>query len=329
MLPMINFGFLLFLILALCYRRRMTATLGLIFLLLHSPVLAEVYAPTLPAPPPIDPLTSNSPPTLGLPPHQWNAPNGWDYFSTVALGVTGLWVNSAAHPLPVQWTGGIFIDDAVRNSMVLSTQAGREAADTASYVTLGAALAAPFAIDAVIYSGLIERDFSQAVRTAFIALQAFVFNFSINEPIKAIVSRARPYTTGCEKDGSGYSPACGTKDANRSFYSGHSSTAFTAAGLLCRNHLSLGLARSQSQNFVVCTSALTIAAATAVLRISADRHYLSDVLTGATIGFAVGYFLPKLLYSFEDAKEPTNAKTSAVILYPISGGLGAQIQYQL
>ncbi len=108
------------------------------------------------------------------------------------------------------------------------------------------------------------------------------------------------------------------------------SSAFTAAGLLCRNHLSLNTARSQLQNVLICTSSLTIAAATAVLRISADRHYFSDVLTGATIGYAVGYFLPRLLYSIEEGEEPTKEKTSAVLLHPVSGGgLGVQLQYRL
>ncbi len=43
---------------------------------------------------------------------------------------------------------------------------------------------------------------------------------------------------------------------------------------------------------VVWATSLPMAAATGYLRIAADKHYLTDVLTGALIGSAVGFLVP-------------------------------------
>ena len=43
---------------------------------------------------------------------------------------------------------------------------------------------------------------------------------------------------------------------------------------------------------------LTLATLTGYLREAADKHYLSDVLTGAAVGAAVGWAIPYLHYRF-------------------------------
>jgi membrane-associated phospholipid phosphatase len=37
-----------------------------------------------------------------------------------------------------------------------------------------------------------------------------------------------------------------------------------------------------------------VAALTGYLRIAGDKHYMSDVLTGAAVGSAIGYMVPRL-----------------------------------
>jgi membrane-associated phospholipid phosphatase len=80
-------------------------------------------------------------------------------------------------------------------------------------------------------------------------------------------------------------------DAYVSFYSGHSSYAFSlavAAGTVAslRQYPGAGW---------VWASGLIVASATGYFRIAADKHYLSDVLVagaGASlVGFAIPYFL--------------------------------------
>lgn len=81
------------------------------------------------------------------------------------------------------------------------------------------------------------------------------------------------------------------KSSRNSFPSGHSATAFMAATIL---HKEYGLTRSPWYS----VGAYAIAGATGVGRILNNRHWISDVLTGAGIGvFAteMGYFLTDVI----------------------------------
>jgi membrane-associated phospholipid phosphatase len=59
-------------------------------------------------------------------------------------------------------------------------------------------------------------------------------------------------------------------------------------------------------------------AATGVTRIVADRHYASDVVVGAAIGFAGGYGLPWLLH-YRTAGEGAGPEARRVVFVPFGG----------
>ena len=54
---------------------------------------------------------------------------------------------------------------------------------------------------------------------------------------------------------------------------------------------------------------MTMASAQAVLRVSSDNHYLTDVMLGAALGIGSGYFLPWFLHY-------RGSKTRSVALAP-------------
>jgi membrane-associated phospholipid phosphatase len=62
-----------------------------------------------------------------------------------------------------------------------------------------------------------------------------------------------------------------------------------------------------------------IGAATAYLRIAADQHYLTDVVTGAVLGSAVGAGVP---YLFHRPREGKSTTSFAVTPMAIAGGRG-------
>jgi membrane-associated phospholipid phosphatase len=67
----------------------------------------------------------------------------------------------------------------------------------------------------------------------------------------------------------------------------------------------------------VLMSAATVA--TGIARIAADRHFATDVLAGALIGFGSGYGLPWFLhYRTRDANGAGEA-TAGVALLPMAG----------
>jgi membrane-associated phospholipid phosphatase len=81
-------------------------------------------------------------------------------------------------------------------------------------------------------------------------------------------------------------------DNNLSFYSGHTSFAFalaTSAG---------SVATLRGYRWAPAIWAVGLVAATTVgyLRIAADRHWFTDVLTGAVAGTAVGVGVPYLFH---------------------------------
>jgi membrane-associated phospholipid phosphatase len=59
---------------------------------------------------------------------------------------------------------------------------------------------------------------------------------------------------------------------------------------------------------------VSLAAATAVLRVTGDRHYATDVLAGALVGFAIGYGVPTLLhYSLPEASAASAASAGGAL----------------
>jgi len=113
--------------------------------------------------------------------------------------------------------------------------------------------------------------------------EAYVYTQLVTVLVKVGVGRERP---DVHFDG-----GTGSSEDNLSFVSGHTAAAFSiavAAGSVAHR-------RHYRTEWAIWASTLTFAAATAYLRIAADRHYFSDVAAGAAIGAAGGYVLPRLL----------------------------------
>ena len=83
-----------------------------------------------------------------------------------------------------------------------------------------------------------------------------------------------------------------SKNARRSFPSGHSANAFAAAVFAGKVYADL-YPQSGAKGWV-WGAGLAAAATTATLRYAAGHHYPTDILAGAAIGAAVGYGVPRL-----------------------------------
>ncbi len=109
-----------------------------------------------------------------------------------------------------------------------------------------------------------------------------------------LVARARPDVEPCEKD-STYNDTC-FGGSYASFPSGHVSAALVGAGLSCAHHRYLPLLDGGGAETLVCVTATALGVANGIARVSADRHYMTDVLAGAVLGWGVGYAMPVLLH---------------------------------
>jgi membrane-associated phospholipid phosphatase len=91
-------------------------------------------------------------------------------------------------------------------------------------------------------------------------LDAAIVNFAYTEVIKVAVGRERP-----------------NGEDNKSFPSGHTSNAFALAAVAERHY-----------GWKLGVPAYLLAGVVGASRIQQDKHYLSDVVAGATVGYIVG-----------------------------------------
>jgi membrane-associated phospholipid phosphatase len=106
----------------------------------------------------------------------------------------------------------------------------------------------------------------------------------VNQIVKLAVSRERPYLHFASPE----ARATAGPDAALSFYSLHTSATFSLA-------VSAGTVasmRGYSIAPLIWASGILIGTATGYMRIAADKHYMTDTLTGAAVGSLVGFSVP-------------------------------------
>src|SRR5262249_20864885 len=124
--------------------------------------------------------------------------------------------------------------------------------------------------------------------------ETLVFSLTVHTIMADVVGRERPFGRLCIGEKAD-SYECKASGRYRSFYSGHTVMAFTAASLVCETHAALPL-YGAPWDATACTTGLLMAAAVGTLRVVADRHYATDVVLGATIGTTAGFIVPWLLH---------------------------------
>lgn len=80
--------------------------------------------------------------------------------------------------------------------------------------------------------------------------------------------------------------------ASTAFFSGHSVTAFAGAVFLSKTFTDIYGKTTWSK--VIWVGSLSLATVTAIARVEAGVHFPTDVLAGAVVGSAIGYFIPVL-----------------------------------
>jgi len=140
----------------------------------------------------------------------------------------------------------------------------------------------------------IDRSFDVMWELGMMDAEAYALSGLLTASLYDTTGRARPSYADC-LSGKSIDPYCNAGEF-ASFPSGHTAVAMTAAGLMCAHHGALPLYGGGAPDVVACVDGLVLATADGVLRLMADRHYASDVLTGGAIGFFSGYALPMLLH---------------------------------
>lgn len=187
------------------------------------------------------------------------------------------------------WRGGLLLDEGFRDVAKAPTLGGEELAKTMSDVLLTATVANAALIDSLLIP-LLNGDPDLAWQASAAHALALGITMTVGNIVKHVSNRARPFERECATNPD--SPGCRNGDTYMSFFSLHTGVAFTSAGFSCAMHLERSIYGDQGADIVACGSAVAAATMVGLLRVVADVHYLSDVLVGALLGFAVGYLVP-------------------------------------
>ncbi len=175
------------------------------------------------------------------------------------------------------------------------------AANTASDWT-GFVLTPVTALGACGVAATADHRFNDAPSNALVIVEATALAVTLDDVVKLLVARERPYVHF------GVSSELAPPDTgdNLSFYSGHTNLAFAVAVASG----TIASMRGYRLAPVVWATSLPLAAVTGYLRIAADKHYLTDVLTGALIGSAVGFLVPFVFHRASTATAAPEAMSA-------------------
>ncbi len=224
-------------------------------------------------------------------------PIGWGDLATTAAYVGALLaLRTADSPGVPAWTRVNRFDGFMRDRLRLASS-GRDAIATASDALLFTLAAYPVVVDDIALSLIGDRNPALAARLVAIDAQAYALMSLIMGITKIGSARERPYAYGADCQANPNAPECQEDDRNMSFFSGHASMAFTGASLACFHQQQIpGLYGSRAAGLAVCGSAMALATSTALFRVMSDKHWMTDVLTGAGVGLFSGWLLPWLTH---------------------------------
>ena len=198
------------------------------------------------------------------------------------------------------------LDRGTRNALRWSNTSR---ADSLSNVT-GFALAPLVALGMTALAANHEGALDRAPVDGLLIAEATALAADLNQIVKFAVGRERPFVHALPE--AEKLQTAQPSDNNASFYSGHTSLVFALA-VSCGTVASM---RGYRYAPAVWASGLTVALATGWLRIAADKHYLTDVVTGAVVGSAVGFGVPWLGH-----RAPQKSAVPAVSAGVAQGGL--------
>lgn len=252
-----------------------------------------------------------------------------EYVVTPILGV-GVFAAKAIPPQPGNWRGVPEFDRSARNAVRMDSIAARNTADDASDLILGL-MVNQLVVDATLVAWWGHDQPGLGYQMILMDMEALAVVGSFQAVVSGLVSRWRPFRGTCLGPVDKQTQDCQDNKQFTSFFSGHTSGAFTVAGLMCMHHAHIPLYGGGAREALTCAASFAAAASVGYLRMAADQHYLSDVLTGAAIGTITGLGLPWLLHYRGGAQPEKGGKKSAsqvsFNIMPMPMGLAASGEF--
>lgn len=186
-------------------------------------------------------------------------------------------------------TGVMIHNDEAIYRDIKDFQAKHEWADKATPFFSHMAQGYPFALAGAIWiTGALTRN-EHAKETGYLALQAMLHSFIVVQVVKHLTGRARPSAFNGEDRWAGPAGFFKRYEAGKwshydAMFSGHTITIWSLATVLAHQY---------RKTVVVPVLAYSLATLGGLATITDDLHWLSDVVLGAAIGYAISRFVIK------------------------------------
>jgi len=219
-------------------------------------------------------------------------------------------LNHALVPKDCRWCEPPGFDRSARDALRWNDPSAAEVSGGAAAFVVSPALAFGLTGWAAAHDG---REDEFWVNNLLIT-EATLTTIAITQTAKPIFGRARPAVYYRSGDWKSYAE----QERNVSFFSGHSSLAFS----LAVSSGTIASLRGYRLAPVVWAVGLPVAGFAAYSRVAADAHYASDVLVGSLVGAGIGFAMPYFLHAPEN---PEAGVAWMPTLIPVDGGaaLGA------
>lgn len=235
----------------------------------------------------------------------------WRVDGAVTAAAFALWggtqlLESRLAPADCRWCVPDGVDASVRDTLRWKdTSAANLASNLGAYVFVPLTNLGLLALDARS-----EGHLGELPGDGLVIAEAVALNGTLAQIVKFAAGRERPFVNALPVDQKAHTahPA----DNNVSFYSSHTSFAFS----LAVSTATVASMRRYRWAPVIWAVGLAGAATVGYLRIAADRHYFTDVLVGAAAGSGIGVAVPCGLHG--DA--------GALAVSPVPGG-GAMLAF--
>ena len=247
---------------------------------------------------PDDPSNDDRPGRSGSALHwrsEWTEFQDWEYI-VIAGSVTTNVISAIIGPQkPSLFPTPPGFDESFRDFLRPSSLGNRQLARDLSDVLVTVVSTYPTVGDGFINAAWYRQSPEVAKQLIWMNLEVAAVTAALTSVTKSVVGRERPFGRTCGTELSEDTSDCEGRGRFASHFSGHTSASFAAASATCMHHQYLPL-WGDTPSWVPCVVGYSAAAATGLLRIAADVHYLTDVGVGAVVGTGVGLLIPWLHY---------------------------------
>jgi len=245
----------------------------------------------------------------------------WEYAGTIVVGGASLYMyEHRVLPAQPRWQGQNPFDDTIRDWLRIPSRAGRMRAANLSDIFQNYAPFVTYLADVPVILA-VDHDVRLSWQILMMDTEANAVAGFITNTLFLTAGRARPLAANCAADPA-YDPLCGGTAVNASFPSGHTLTVGTAAGLMCVHHHYLPIYGHPLADGGACAVMILATLTTAVARVMSDRHWATDTLFGAAVGFGTGYGLPWLLHYRARSEGGDNGPRVGVVPFGSQGAVG-------